>query len=75
MSSGARLTVEIVVPPEFQEEVKRDLEGRGGRVQVSRLATVIRGEIPSDALEGYGDELRVLTKGYGTFRADRIPPP
>ena len=69
MNGSARLTIEIVIPPEFRDQVSRDLEGRGGRVDVSHLANVIKGEIPANALEGYGDELRTLTKWYGTFHA------
>jgi translation elongation factor EF-G len=67
--SEMKLQVQIVVPPEFQVDVEKDLERRGGVVRASRTATVIQGEVPADAISEYGQELRSLTKGYGTFTA------
>jgi translation elongation factor EF-G len=70
------LQVEITVPPEFEADVVRDLERRGG--SVIRADTfpgrdasvrVIKGSVPTDGLVDYGAELRSMTAGRGTYRA------
>lgn len=74
MKSGMRLRFEVIVPAEFETDVLRDLEARGASVARKETHGVIRGEVPADALEGYGGALRALTAGRGTFRADPSRP-
>lgn len=64
------LRVEITVPPEYERSVIEDLERRGGRAARSDTMRVIKGEIPSDAVDAaYGADLRSITAGTGTYRA------
>ncbi len=69
MDAGMKLLIEIVVPAKFESDVVRDLQARGGSVSGTVTAQVIRGEIPVEAVEGYGARLRSMTAGYGTFHA------
>jgi len=69
MKPVATLQVEIIVPPEFEADVVRDLERRGGSVTRTDSVRVIKGTVLSDGLEDYGVELRSMTAGHGTFRA------
>jgi translation elongation factor EF-G len=69
MKPDATLQVEITVPPEFEAEVVRDLEQRGGSVTRTDSVRVIKGTVPNDGLQDYGAELRSMTAGHGTFRA------
>ena len=68
MKPGATLQVEITVPPEFEADVVRDLERRGGSVIRTESVRVIKGTVPSDGLEDYGADLRSMTAGHGTYR-------
>lgn len=63
------LRVEIMVPAEYERFVLEDLERRGGRLSRSDTMRVIRGDVPAGALENYGNELRSMTGGAGTYRA------
>jgi len=76
MRPDAVLQVEITVPPEFEADVVRDLERRGGTViRADTLpgrdasVRVIKGSVPSDGLVDYGAELRSMRAGCGTYRA------
>jgi translation elongation factor EF-G len=69
MKPDAVLQVEITVPPEFEADVVRDLERRGGSVTRADSVRVIKGSVPSDGLVDYGAELRLMTAGRGTYRA------
>ncbi len=69
MKPDAALQIEITVPPEFEAEVVRDLERRGGSVTRTDSVRVIKGSVPNVDLEDYGTQLRSMTAGYGTYRA------
>ena len=69
MKPDRTLQIEITVPPEFEAEVTRDLERRGGSVTRTDSARVIKGVIPGEGIENYGAELRAMTSGRGTHRA------
>ena len=69
MKPDATLQIEITVPPEFEADVVRDLERRGGSVTRTDSVRVIKGSVPSDGLEEYGTHLRSMTAGHGTYRA------
>jgi translation elongation factor EF-G len=69
MKPVATMQVEITVPPEFEADVVRDLERRGGSVTRTVSVRVIKGTVLSNGLEDYGVELRSMTAGRGTFRA------
>ncbi len=63
------LRIEVTVPPQYEDVVEQDLARRGATVTRRDAATLLKGEIPSDAIEHYGTELRALTAGLGTYRA------
>jgi elongation factor G len=69
MRPDATLQVEITVPPEFEAEVVRDLERRGGTVTRADSVRVIKGTVPVDRLGDYGPDLRSMTAGRGLYRA------
>jgi translation elongation factor EF-G len=69
MKPDATLRIEITVPAEFEADVVRDLERRGGTVSRADSVRVIKGRIPSDGLSDYGAELRSMTAGQGIYRA------
>ena len=69
MRPDATLQIEITVPPEFEADVVRDLERRGGSVTRTDSVRVIKGSVPNVGLEDYGPQLRSMTAGHGTYRA------
>ncbi len=69
MKPDATLQIEVTVPPEFEADVVRDLERRGGSVTRTDSVRVIKGSVPNDGLEDYGTQLRSMTAGHGTYRA------
>ena len=69
MRPDVKLQVEITVPPEFEAEVVRDLERRGGSVTRTDSVRMIRGTVPVDGLGDYGPDLRSMTAGRGLYRA------
>ena len=69
MKPDATLQIEISVPPEFEADVVRDLERRGGSMIRTESVRVIKGTVPNDGLEDYGIDLRSMTAGHGTYRA------
>ena len=69
MKPDATLRIEITVPPEFEADVVRDLERRGGSVTRTDSVRVIKGSVPNVGLEEYGTHLRSTTAGHGTYRA------
>jgi len=69
MKPDGTLQIEITVPPEFEAEVVRDLERRGGSVTRTESVRVVKGVVPGEGIEHYGAELRALTSGRGTYRA------
>lgn len=74
MKPDATLQVEITVPPEFEADVVRDPERCGGNVLRTDSVRVIKGTVPGDGLEDYEAELRSMTAGRGTYRADAPQP-
>jgi translation elongation factor EF-G len=69
MKADATFQIEITVPPEFEADVVRDLERRGGSVTRTDTVRVIKGSVPNDGLEDYGAQLRSMTAGHGMYRA------
>ena len=74
MKPDATLRVEITVPAEFEADVVRELERRGGTVTRADSVRVIKGSIPSEGLDKYGTELRSMTAGHGVYRAYAMEP-
>ena len=67
------MNVEIRVPEAYMGEVNRDLNGRRGRVMGMDQANGMQGitaQVPQAELFTYATELRSLTGGRGTFRAE-----
>jgi elongation factor G len=68
------MTVTVRVPDRFMGDVNRDLNGRRGRVLGMDPAgdgiQVVTAQVPQSELFGYATELRSLTGGRGSFRAE-----
>jgi elongation factor G len=68
------MNVSVRVPERFMGDVNRDLNGRRGRVLGMDPAgdgmQVVTAQVPQSELFAYATELRSLTGGRGSFRAD-----
>jgi translation elongation factor EF-G len=69
MKGVAEMQIEVTVPPEFESDVVRDLERRGGNVKRADSVRVIKATIPSEGIKDYAGHLRSMTAGHGTYRA------
>jgi elongation factor G len=67
------MDVEVKVPEEYMGDVNRDLNTRRGRVMGMDTANgmqVVRAQVPQAELFTYATELRSMTGGRGSFRAN-----
>jgi elongation factor G len=68
------MAVTVTMPEAFMGDVNRDLNGRRGRVLGMDTAgdgtQTITAQVPQAELYGYATELRSLTGGRGSFRAN-----
>ena len=68
------MTVTVRVPEAFMGDVNRDLNGRRGRVlgldATGDGVQVITAQVPQAEIFSYATELRSLTGGRGSFRAE-----
>jgi elongation factor G len=68
------MAVTVTVPEQYMGDVNRDLNTRRGRVLGMDSAgdgtQVVSAQVPQAELFSYATELRSLTHGRGTFRAE-----
>ena len=68
------MTVRITVPDQYMGDVNRDLNGRRGRVlgmdPAGNGMQTITAQVPQSELFSYATELRSLTGGRGSFKAE-----
>jgi elongation factor G len=66
--------IEVTVPPAYQGEVLGDLNSRRGRVQGTESdpdgTSIITALVPTSEILRYAIDLRSMTGGRGTFRAE-----
>jgi len=64
------MEVEVYIPEEFVGQVSGDLNSRRGRplgMEVKNKANIVRAQVPLAEMFTYGNDLRSMTQGKGTF--------
>jgi elongation factor G len=64
------MEVEVYIPEEFVGQVSGDLNSRRGRplgMEVKSKTNIVKAQVPLAEMFTYGNDLRSMTQGKGTF--------